>query len=241
MAGWDEILKDRTRYPDTMTVKIGDGDVALGDLRNGVVPKGDMTKLTQQAAQQKQALEGQVRTLGQQLAAAMKTGGTEPGNIGTGTMDEDDLTPYINDPTFGPMARKLQRVLDGQKQIAERQANSERSAWMNHHMGTLADIRKSDPNVDVQALLGFASQRGLPNLKDAYDLMTRDSQIEKVRQDAEKVGFEKARAEAPPHIPLGTRRAPALADTAPKTFDDAEAAALSDPEISAIMAGQNAG
>jgi len=81
MATWDEILEDRNTYPDDLKVENA-GGLTLGELRNGVIPKRDMTKLTERHKSERESLQSELQrhqqgtaVLQQQLQAALAAQG----------------------------------------------------------------------------------------------------------------------------------------------------------------------
>src|SRR5215510_8950148 len=68
---WDSVLRNRESFPDDMTVEMNGTPIALGDLRNEVIPKQDMTRLTQGWSAREQSNRAQIETLQQQLAQAL--------------------------------------------------------------------------------------------------------------------------------------------------------------------------
>jgi len=198
------------------------------------VPKGDMTKLTQQAAAEKQQLQQQAQVLQQQLARALQSAG-QPVPQST-----DEMQAYLEDPTFRPLASRLQNALAKVEQLEKRTTDHERTWWAQQHLQQIERIKGRDKDVDVDALLNTAAQLGTPNLELVHRHLTYEKAQKAARDEGFKEGIEKGKAEAKvPVVPLQGRRTVSrpVTDTTPKNFDEAESAALNDPEILQIYAG----
>src|SRR6266508_144530 len=104
-SSWDSILRNREQYPDSMTIDLNGVQVPLGDLRNTVVPKSDMTKVTQNWSQREQAARQQIDTLQSQLAQALAAVPQEqsydPRSLPQG--DGSPLVDYSRDPILAPL------------------------------------------------------------------------------------------------------------------------------------------
>lgn len=234
---WNDILTNRKDYPDDLKVNLNGQEVVLKELRDVTVPKGDMTKLTQQYAAEKQQLQQQAQQASAQLAKMLQAAG-QPAN---GQVPQDDLSAYLEDPTFRPIAQRLQSALQKMEQLEQRTVQHERTWWANQHLQQIERLKQRDPNIDVDALLNTAAQLGTPNLELVYRHMTYDQATKKAMEDGIQKGIEQGKKEARvPVVPLQGRRtvsAP-LSENQPKTFDEAEAAAMKDPEIHQLFAGQ---
>src|SRR6266496_5287017 len=105
-ASWDSILRNRDQFPDSMTIDLGGAQVPLGELRNSVMPKADMTKLTQNWSQREQAARQQIDTLQSQLAQALAAVPQEqpydPRSL-PGQGDGSPLVDYSRDPILAPL------------------------------------------------------------------------------------------------------------------------------------------
>ena len=228
---WPSVLNNRKDYPDDMKVSMGGQEVTLKELRDTLIPKGEFTKVTQQAAQEKSALEGQLRDATQQLAIALQRSGQAPAQT------QDRLADLAQDPTFGPLVQEVYQARRVLGEIANRQQQYELNQWTNQHLAALKEITTKDKDLNAQALVEFARTRGLTNLHDAYALQTRERDIDSARKEAEAKGYEKGKKEASiPVIPTGRRTAPP-GQSLPETLDAAAEAAKSDPDVLAAMAG----
>lgn len=250
---WSDVLRNRSSYPDDMVVDVNGSAVSLGDLRNSAIPKDDMTRLTQGWSQREQAARAQIDTLQQQLAQALtqqqdylhqQTSSSSSGN-GAALID------YASDPILGPIFQASKEALDRQ---ARTDANIERLEKMLQGIGSqlgqwpvmmaLDQIKRNDPyNVDPQELVQHAlnQRQGPPNLNESYLLLTREKREAQIRQEAEAAALEKAKRELAvgqvPFQPWGPPQTMKTPDPTYATLDEAEAAAIHDPEVLAIMMG----
>lgn len=254
-SSWDAILRNREQYPDTMTIDLNGSQVALGELRGSVLPKGDMTRLTQQWSQRDQTQRQQIEQLQMQLAEALTVTpeptqrGNAPGQAhGTPELD------YSRDPILAPLhslaMEAHQRGTRTEETIAKlertlQQLGNQLAQWPV--LMTLDKIKSTDEyNVDPQDLVKFAVSRrqAAPNLQDDYALMTIEARVAKERKAAEDAAYAKAKAELAavgsgvPYMPYGPPRTLALPEPMYQSMDDAEAAALNDPELLGIIMGQ---
>ncbi len=255
-ASWDSILRNRDQFPDSMTIDLGGTQVPLGELRNSVMPKADMTKLTQNWSQREQAARQQIDTLQSQLAQALAAVPQEqsydPRSLPAG--DGSPLVDYSRDPILAPlhqmalearqegaMTSKTLAKLEGTLQ----QLGQQLAQWPV--LMALDKIKSQDEfNVDPQQLVQFAVSRrqGPPNLHEDYMLMTMEQRLAKARKDAEQVAYDKAKQELAtqgsgvPYMPFGPPRTLQMPDPVYNSLDEAEAAALNDPELLGIIMGQ---
>ena len=243
MANWGEITADRTKYPDEMSVQIAGVDVTLGDLRNGFVPKADMTKATQAQAEkfQKQmqeiqtAMQSRESQLQTQLAQAMARRGMNPDNA-----QEDDLSVYRNDATFGPLVKALDRERQRNDQLQSRVQMDEVSVRTMRYQDELNVMKKEHPELNEQELANYAAKlwQGGPDLRVAKRLMTYDQDVERIKKDAEEAGYKRAKAEPPaPPMPRAGRVSAGSTVAVPKDMKAAAEAALNDPEILQLAQG----
>lgn len=258
MPSFNDVLKDATRYPDTTEWTLPDGTkTTVGELRtelrNTFIPKDDFTRGQQKAAEERRLLEQDYNTKlyamqQQQLALQqqLQRGTQNPNAAG------DDLDTYVNDPIWGPVAKRLKSSLERSekletqlKETQKRLADHEQVWWLNQHAQVLKRIQDSDPDMKdqtkVNEFLGFAKNNGFSNLDTAYSLYTRDRDIERARETASKEAYERAKTElSAPRVPSGASQSGstiAPAPTLPASIDEAEVLAKSDPEIARLMEG----
>jgi len=236
MATWEDVLKNREQYPDTMEVpNLG---VTVGQLRDGFVPKADLTNATtQQAQKHKQQLEqfqnaaqAREQMFQQQLAQAMQRQGVNPNNAA-----EDDLSPYRSDPTFGPLVKALDATRQQNQQLMQRVQMDEVSVRTMRYQDELNQLKKEHPDLNERELADYTAKlwQGGPDLKVAKRLYTYDQDIKRIETEAEKRGYEKAKAE-PPVVAMpghGRRSRSSANEPKPKDMKQAAEMALNDPEI----------
>lgn len=221
-----DILTNREQYPDDAEITLQNGQkVTVKAFRDAVMPKADMTKLSEKWAGEKRQLEAAAQGLQQQLADAARARETKTGTP-AGTLSEDD---YLNDPVLGPITRRLK--------AAEERVQFHETAYLRHtYEAQLAGFAKADKNFKKDEFLDFAIKRGIADLQIAHDLYTRPSALEDARQAGYADGVKKGKEEASvPRLPTGSRRAPKPAPDAPG-FLDLDAAER-DPEILQALSG----
>jgi hypothetical protein len=256
-SSWDSILRNREQYPDSMTVDLGGVQVPLGELRNSVIPKQDMTKLTQGWSQREQQARQQIDMLQTQLAQALSAVPQEPSYDQRSLPGQGDgplLVDYSRDPILAPLhqmaLQERERGMRTEQTLSTLektlQALGQQLAQWPVLMA-LDKIKQHDEfGVDPQQLVQFAVQRrqGPPNLQEDYQLFTMEARLAKARAEAEQAAYEKAKQELAtsgsgvPYMPFGPPRTLSLPDPVYSSLDEAEAAALNDPELLGIIMGQ---
>lgn len=260
---WSSVLRNRLDYPDDMTVEVNGQPIALGELRNVAIPKEDMTRLTQGWAERERANQAQIETLRTQLATAiaqqteyearLASANDYNGNSAGQPNGSVPLVDYDRDPILGPIFQASRQALERQSRT---EANIERLEKMFQGIGAqlsqwpvmmaLDQIKRNDPyGVDPQQLVqhALASRQGPPNLNDSYTLLTREHREAAIRKEAEEAAIAKARRELAatgglPHQPYGPPQTLRLPEPTYQTLDEAEHAAIMDPEMLAILMGQ---
>jgi len=241
-----------------MTIDLNGVQVPLGDLRNTVVPKSDMTKVTQGWSQREQAARQQIDTLQSQLAQALAAVPQEQDyrqSSRPGQGDGAPLVDYSRDPILAPLH---QMALEAQQNGAMTNTTIAKLEQTLQQLGqqlaqwpvlmALDKIKSQDEfNIDPQQLVQFAVQRRqqAPNLHEDYMLMTMEQRVAKERKAAEEAAYAKAKQELAtqgsgvPYMPYGPPRTLSLPDPAYTNMDEAEAAAMNDPELLGIIMGQS--
>jgi hypothetical protein len=116
--------------------------------------------------------------------------------------------------------------------------------WFGQHLSVIGKLQERDPDFKdpemVTKLIQTAAQKGISNFDDVHALMTRERDIKRAAEEAEKKAYERAKAEASvPHIPTTFRTPPKPEANVPTTFGrQSEMAALQDPDV--LAAGQAA-
>ena len=252
---WSDVLRNRSAYPDDMVVEINGAPIALGALRDEAIPKQDMTRLTQNWSQREQAARQQIDTLQAQLAQAL----TQREEYAAPTTSSSNgygapLVDYDKDPILGPIFAASREAIERQ---ARTEQNIERLEKMLQGIGSqlgqwpvmmaLDQIKRNDPyDVDPQELVQHAlnQRQGPPNLNESYLLLTREKREAQIRREAEAAALEKAKRElatsAVPFHPWGPPQTLTTPEPTYASMDEAENAALADPEMLAILMGSAA-
>lgn len=253
---WSDVLRNRSAYPDEMIVEVQGQPIALGELRNTAIPKADMTRLTQEWSQREQAARAQIDQLQAQLAERLAVNTDQAANTYDGSSpyptNGAPLVDYAHDPILGPIFAATQAA---HERTARTEQSIERLEKMLTGFGSqlgqwpimmaLDQIKRNDPyGVDPQELVqhALASRQGPPDLNTAYTVLTREKREAAIRAEAEKAAYDKARQELArgqvpfqPYGPPSTLRTP---EPTYATLDEAESAAVMDPEMLAVLMGQ---
>lgn len=255
-VSWNSVLRNRDQYPDEMVIDMNGSAIALGELRNAVIPKEDMTRLTQgwsQRDRDNQARIDQLQTqLAQTLAANTDQAANDYRSSSPFETNGTSLVDYERDPILGPIFQASKMSMERQ---ARTEQNLERLEKMLQGIGSqlgqwpvmmaLDQIKRNDPyGVDPQELVQHAlqSRQGPPDLNTSYALLTREKREAAIRQEAEKAAYDKAKQDlARGQVPFQPFGPSGFAPTPEPTYaslDEAEHAAVMDPEMLAILMGQ---
>jgi hypothetical protein len=257
---WSNVLRNRDAFPDDMVIDVNGSPIALGALRDSAIPKEDMTRLTQGWSERDRAAQTRIDQLQSQLAQALTTANDYESRL-RAQNDYESSVPsgangapgidYERDPILGPIFTQAKQAAERQRQT---EANLERLEKMLQGIGSqlgqwpvmmaLDQIKRNDPyGVDPQTLVQHAlnQRQGPPNLNDSYTLLTREQREAQIRAEAEKAGMDKAKRELAvgvPHHPYGPPQTVRMPEPTYATMDEAENAAVMDPEMLAILMGQ---
>jgi hypothetical protein len=255
-VSWNNVLRNRDAYPDEMVVEMNGASIALGELRNVVVPKEDMTRLTQGWSQRDRENQARIDQLQAQLAERLSAANDQAANTYESSSpfptNGTPLVDYERDPILGPIFQASKMSLERQ---ARTEANLERVEKMLQGIGSqlgqwpvmmaLDQIKRNDPyGVDPQELVqhALAQRQGPPDLNSAYTLLTREKREAAIREEAEKAAYAKAKQELArgqvPFQPFGPPQSMATPEPTYASLDEAEQAAVMDPEMLAILMGQ---
>jgi len=231
MADLASLFSDKTKYPDDLTVEIQGERMTMKEWRDGLGLKNEFHAHNEkQSARQRQLeqivqqREQEVQQMQGRLAQAMRQQGVNPQHA-----QDDDLSAYRSDPAFGPLVKLIEAQQGTIGQLAQRMQMDE-VAWNSHrYQQQLDEIRKEDNDADPQAIARYTQeiyQKG-PDVKLAHRLMTEEKRFKKATEEAEKRGYEKAKAEPPiPPQPGGRRAAQAQSEALPKDWESRKAMAL---------------
>ena len=237
----DDVLNDRNQFADTLEIDIGGQKTTVGEVRARYMPKGDWTKATQRATElerQVQQSAQQQAYLQQQLQAALATRGQAlPEN-------RDELDQLIQEyPGLAPIASRLRQQEQKMAESLQRMQQHELVFNTAQHAQMYDRIRQQDPEYASEEnrnkLVNYALQNGIRRLDLAHQLLTRERETAKAAEQARLAGIEEGKklARTPQIFGGGKRTASTAAPHAPTNFQEAEDAALADPEILSIMQG----
>lgn len=250
MPSFEELLNDKTTYPDDRKVQLAEGiEVTVGDLRGGHLRRDDYSRKTATLARERQELEtakGQLQAdreeaeralaeMAKDVVAKTRAAGQEPGKADI----EEELER-------SPIARKLMETvqtltkrLDENDQRAKKQEEAlvahETTWYADKHRQVLGFLKSRDKDLNEEELIEYAKQHRIPFLDVAYKAYRSEHLVEEARktgrEEGDKAGYERGKKEAvSPSLPIRRTPTPLPAD-APKTFEEAADAALKDPEI----------
>lgn len=237
---FDEVLTDRTQYPDDTKVTLANGkETTVGEMRNKLGLKSEFHAHTTKIADEKRQLESKYQQDMQAAAQAIQQA-QQASTRATGT--PDNFEAYLSDQTFGPMAKRIQ-ALDAQMAkigaIEQRMQQHEQAFLTDKYSQVLTKLKQADPNLNQQELAQFAQAKGIYNLDDAYSLYTEKSRMEKAVKDAEAKGYERAKKEPPvPPMPRGGVAKPPA--DAPKNLNEAFEKLKQDPQLTQLFHGGEA-
>lgn len=255
MATFNEILADKSKYPDSTKVTMMDGaEVTLGELRSGHMKDADYRQKTAALANERRSLESEREQWMQSKAEAeaeLKQLATElitkkPEIQKDELMDELRANPVTNklleelSSTKAAIAKQNETIENINKELS----SYKQSLVTQYHLQSLGSIRArkykdlSDPEwrEKQDALIAFAQQRRIPNLVDAETLMTHEQELNdsvaKAKEEGKLEGIKLGKAEASqPKIPFRRLVDSKPAEGMPQTVDEAFNAAGQDPEI----------
>ncbi|TSA53225.1 MAG: hypothetical protein D4R44_04020 [Actinobacteria bacterium] len=232
MPKLSDILLDKTKYPDDLKISLHGEDTTVGDLRKDAIPSGEFTKVTQKHSAEKQNLERQIKDTNSQLARAIaERTGSRPNTDREGNILDADLKELEGDPIFGGMVNRVKKLERSLTEAVTRIGQHELVFTANQHLAVIDRLKGRDKNLNTDALLDFAKNRGIGNLDDAYNLMTKDDAVKSARDEGRKEGIDEGKRQAQvPVIPFGHRSRSREA-SAPKDLDSAVDAAMSDPDV----------
>lgn len=249
MAKLDEVVADKSTYPDEMKISLAEGvEVTLGEVRAGYLKDADYRKKTQGLARDREKLQQEraeresayMEAEERLMELARGVVQQNPGATPTEVKEELQLHPEARKlmtriDELGKTVETLQSTL---KQRDEASVNAYKANLVRQHQTALAQLKKDDPELDEQELIEFARSNAIPRLDVAYRAMKWPDALAKAKQDGAKEGYDKAKKESPILPVRRTTPVRSKDDKKPKTFTEAADAAIADPEIQKIMAGE---
>lgn len=256
MATWDEIVSDKTTYPDSVTVKLADGvEIPLGQLRSSSMKDADYRRKTAELARQKEDMERQWND----RVTALQEGEAHLVNLARDLMSRNPgmtRQEAVEEVSTDPAVAKLRGELAEIKKVMEPMARaltemdnrwkeSQRAFVVAQHRQKLAELKQKDPDLDEMELASWAKENLTPRLDVAYLAKNHEKLVQKAvaeaREKALTEGYERGKTEAlmPPALPI--HGADVKADPnaiRPKDLTEAVNLASRDPEIMGIFAGR---
>ncbi len=240
---WNDVISNPQAYPDEMLLRdMGEYGQRLIDLRKSVVPRDTAARFAQRAevlAEEKRALEYQ---LAQALAA------TPNPAVADARTQPNYPIDYNTDPLLGPLHQAGQTALElGQAntqrldEIVRLQQQLLQGLAQIPQVMRIEQLKQADPSLDPARLLEFQQQKlRQPDLADAYRLMTYDRAVANAREAGKADGLEQAQKDLMmnpqvPYAPYGPPQSIPLPQPQFTTMDQAESAAMSDPEIIGLL------
>jgi hypothetical protein len=260
-----KLFSDPNAVPDDFEIKLGDAVVTMGDIRAYDAQRGgdvlaevkrQQAALASEKAELQKASERVADTYVKLEAEKLRLAGVAPTTV---TTTNDPLAAYEKDPVFGPVMQHMKsretaleaatKALDAKLdavnklvgQVGMSVTNEKATRDFREIMSGDDPVRPTDISLD--SLYKLAVERnirdraGLPDIKTAYNELTRDArhkhELEQARAD-ERTKIETERAEAAmlpmPGIGPNGRRG-ASAEPPAKNLNDAFSKAGNDREM----------
>jgi hypothetical protein len=249
----DEILDDKNNYPDNQQIRLADGaEVTLGQLRSGFMKDADYRKKTSELARQREEFSREATAKQSALMdaeARLQKLAERVITANPGTTHDEALDAISTDPVAQRLYGEIQELKKYMPTMAtaiiemdKRLKDSNTEYIAEQHRRVAYKLKEQDPDLNIEELVGYAKSRYIPRLDDAYNLMTREKQMEKVRQTALEEGMKKGEAKAKqefqsPLIPL--RRTITPSSEPPKSLDQAVELASKDMDVVGPLLGIN--
>src|SRR6266446_4018029 len=239
---WLDVVQNPQAYPDDMLLRdLGEHGQRLVDLRKNVVPRDTAARFAQRA----EVLAEEKRALEYQLAQALSA---QPAVADPQQNRPNYPIDYNTDPLLGPLhqngVRALEMATANDKRLDEivrlQQQLLQGLAQIPQVM-RIEQLKQQDPNLDPARLLEFQQQKlRQPGLADAYRLMTYERAVASAREAGKADGLEQAQKDLMmnpqvPYAPYGPPQSIPLPQPQFTTMDQAENAAMSDPEIIGLL------
>lgn len=256
MATWDEIVSDKTTYPDNVTVKLADGvEIPLGQLRSSSMKDSDYRQKTAALARQKEEMDRkwteQVTAL-QEGEAYLVSMAKDLMARNPGMTRQEAQEEVSTDPAVAKLRSELAEIKKVMEPMAraltdmdQRWKDGQRASVVAQHRQKLAELKQKDPDLDEMDLAQWAKDNMTPRLDVAYLAKNHEKLVEKARaaarEEALKEGYERGKTEAlmPPALPIYGADVKADPNAVKfKNLSEAANHAARDPEIMGIFAGR---
>lgn len=253
MATLQELLSDRTKYPDDTKITLADGvETTIGEVRKGYLMESDYRKKTSQVAEAKRNLDYERQQFDAARADAEAKLQAMADRLVRQHPDQSQSeleASLAADPVAKALAEQVkalnvqvQQLKQATGTIAQNIDASRQNEMVSQHRRVLSELRRSDPELDETELVSYARSNYVPRLDLAYRLLTEEKRTKKLLEEATRKAKEEGimegkRQAIAPTIPQRARfLAPELDKEAPKSFDEAADRAAQDPEILTLLA-----
>lgn len=244
---WEDVIADKTTYPDETVIKLADGSEArLGDIRPGYMKDADYRQKTSLLARQREEFEGQAV----QRMQALQEGEAQLRAIATELIRQNPgmtRAEVVEELSSDPEVKKLKTDIAELKSVIAPLANyitdfdarsrqARHQYVVNEHRKALQDLKAKNPDLNEAELVQYAKDKMVPNLYEAHKLMTYNSTVEAkvkaAKEEAYQAAYEKGKSEAlaAPVLPMRTVNMQ-HPEGAPKNMREAMTRALQDPEV----------
>ena len=211
---FNAVLSDKTKYPDTIEIPIGDEKVSLGDLRT--LTQGQQAALADQINSYK-TREREVTELASKAAEVISRAeaATKAEEKPVRQPNEWDQL-YDTDPSYAPVRTRLsayeEKLTKAQEKLDAQQAALEKAAMVFAKRMWRDDYKEAGERLkgdkyaqwrDIDKLANYAAQRGLidpesgiPSVSRAIEDLTREDELARLREEAKQEGIRQGRLEA---------------------------------------------
>jgi len=253
MPTFEELLDDRKQFPDETKVTVSGVEVTLGSLRSGYMKDADYRRKGSKLAEERRQLEAEKTAFeSERLTAEQKLEALATSVLRQNPqMTRDEVQEELES---NPAAKRLMGEIDGLKKqfkdvtealnVTKQELEQQKVARnVEQHQRVLSVLKAHDPSLDTEELIEYCKREHIPRLDHGYRLMTEEKRVgamvAKAKEEAKKEGIEEGKRVATQvSIPQRRMVSTLLPENAPKTFDEAAAAAEQDPEIISLLAGQ---
>lgn len=218
MPSWLDIRANKDAYPDDLQIEVKGEKMTLGEFRKELGPVSEFTKQTQKLSQERdQATQAYHQAAAQQqqaqaLLQQLQQQRQQTVNPHAGYDPLDPMTVYRQDAAFSPVVGYMDRQIDDLKSTVRQQAQylQQATVAMNtaRYEGQLQKLKEKNAELDTTKLAQFTTEfysKG-PDLDAAFKLYTYDERLKHATDEAERRGYDKAKAEPPaPPAPGGRR------------------------------------
>jgi len=247
----NELLTDRTKYPDEAEITLANGDtISVKEWRDRAMPKSDFTKASEGWSKREKEYQQNLDAANQNLARAMEAQAAAEARrnpekaerLASGTISDEEL---LADPILGPFKRREMEMAARVEAAEKRLGDHEKTFMRTRFNATIADLKRSDPDLNVEEFLAYSQKRPvidvdsqIVDLESTYYNYAHKRLVEAARKAGEEEGVKKGQATRVPPIPNGRRRAPVRPEGLPASLQElSDDVVMADPEIQDAMSG----